>query len=213
MSAKCGKLHEIISKLKRYHFPFDEASIPRNGIYVLFEKNEKGHCGDRIVRIGSHMGENNLRSRLKEHFVVENKDRSIFRKNIGRALLNKNKDKYIEKWELDLTTRQNKERYEHIIDKKRQEMIEKEVSKIIRENFTFSVIDVETKKDRVFYEARIIAEVSKCVICGPSKRWIGYSSTLEKIRGSGLWQVQKLYKESFSLEELETFAKKVEVSV
>jgi hypothetical protein len=35
---------------------------------------------------------------LKEHFVNENKDRSIFRKNIGRALLNKDNDYFIEQW-------------------------------------------------------------------------------------------------------------------
>jgi len=30
--------------------------------------------------------------------VNENKDRSIFRKNIGRALLNKDNDPFIEQW-------------------------------------------------------------------------------------------------------------------
>ena len=53
---------------------------------------------DRIVRIGTHRGDNNLYNRLKEHFINENKDRSIFRKNIGRALLNKNQDSYLEIW-------------------------------------------------------------------------------------------------------------------
>jgi len=33
-------------------------------------------------------------SRLLQHFVMENKDRSIFRKNIGRALLARAGDPY-----------------------------------------------------------------------------------------------------------------------
>ena len=32
------------------------------------------------------------------------KDRSIFRKNIGRAILNKNNDSFLEIWNLDFTT-------------------------------------------------------------------------------------------------------------
>jgi len=48
---------------------------------------------------------------LYQHYHVnENKDRSIFRKNIGRALLDKNKDPYLKIWELDLTYRRNKEK-------------------------------------------------------------------------------------------------------
>jgi len=55
------------------------------------------HSTDRIVRIGTHTGNNKLWFRLKEH-LIENKDRSIFRKNIGRALLNKDNDCFIEHW-------------------------------------------------------------------------------------------------------------------
>ena len=41
--------------------------------------------------------------------MTENKDRSIFRKNIGRAILNKNQDPFLGQWELDLTTRKAKD--------------------------------------------------------------------------------------------------------
>jgi len=44
-----------------------------------------------------------LCSRLKQHFAKENKDRSVFRKNIGRCILNKANDDYLTKWEWDLT--------------------------------------------------------------------------------------------------------------
>lgn len=112
----CEKLHNIFNRLNRFHFPFNESKIPKNGIYILFEKGEKGHNGDRIVRVGTHTGVDQLSSRLKQHFLNENKDRSIFRKNIGRAILNKRKDSFLDKWELDLTTRENKEKFSDKID-------------------------------------------------------------------------------------------------
>src|SRR4051812_33329339 len=90
----CAGLHAWAGSLPRHEFPFSGSTIPGNGIYLLFEKGEEAHGGDRIVRAGTHTGVGQLLSRLHQHFVVENKDRSIFRKNIGRALLNKTKDPY-----------------------------------------------------------------------------------------------------------------------
>ena len=95
MSKTCNYLHKLFNSLSRFTFPFNDEKIPLNGIYVLFEKGQVGHNLDRIVRIGTHMGDNQLRSRLNQHFLLENKDRSIFRKNIGRAILNKIKDPYL----------------------------------------------------------------------------------------------------------------------
>ena len=88
------ELHKIFNSLERYSYPFEYKldSIPENGIYVKFENGEKNNSHDRIVRIGTDTGENNLKKRLIEHFITENKNRSIFRKNIGRALLNKDKN-------------------------------------------------------------------------------------------------------------------------
>ena len=74
----CEKLHNIFNGLERHKFPFERSLIPKNGIYILFEKGERAHSNcDRIVRIGTHAGQNNLPKRLTEHFLVENKDRSI----------------------------------------------------------------------------------------------------------------------------------------
>jgi aspartate oxidase len=95
MSGECQTIHQLSRHLKRHQFPFDNPEIPKNGIYFLFEKQENGHGQDRIVRVGTHTGDNQLYSRLKQHFLNENKDRSIFRKNIGRALLTKNKDLFL----------------------------------------------------------------------------------------------------------------------
>ena len=55
--------------MKKFTFPFDKQEIPENGIYILFEKGEFAHSTNRIVRIGTHTGDNQLRSRLFQHFL------------------------------------------------------------------------------------------------------------------------------------------------
>src|SRR6266851_6820386 len=94
----CAQLHEVVLSLPRYQFPVSEDQLPANGIYFIFEKGESGHHSDRIVRIGSHTGAGNLPARLREHITL-NKDRSIFRKHIGRAILKRDKDPYLSVWE------------------------------------------------------------------------------------------------------------------
>jgi hypothetical protein len=71
----CSELHQLMDRLPHYHFPFDQAELPQNGIYILFEKGEMAHGTNRIVRVGTHNGQNRLIQRLEEHFINENKDR------------------------------------------------------------------------------------------------------------------------------------------
>lgn len=94
MSEACCALHEIANRRARYRFPFDANAIPANGVYLLFENGQRAHGVDRIVRTGSHSGQDRLASRLGEHYLKENKDRSIFRKNLGRALLSRASDPF-----------------------------------------------------------------------------------------------------------------------
>lgn len=203
MSMECESLHRLVNELERHTFPFDESIIPMNGIYLLFEKGEKGYQKDRIVRVGAHTGDNQLRSRLKQHFLNENKDRSIFRKNIGRALLNQSNDPFLEFWELDLTTRKAKEKYSSLIDWKYQKSIETKVSKYIQGHFSFSVFELTSKEERLQIESRIISTVSWCEECSPSDQWLGNSSPKEKIVKSGLWLVNELYKKPFDTTGIE----------
>ncbi len=207
MSKECFKLHEIFSGLNKFNFPFDENKIPLNGIYVLFQKNELAHGVNRIVRIGTHTGKDQLRSRLKQHFINENKNRSIFRKNIGRALLNKNKDKFLEQWEIDLTTKEAKDKYSRLIDFNKLKEVEKEVTKYLQDNFSFVVFRVDDMKKRLELESKIISTVSLCKECSPSKNWLGLFSPKDKIRESGLWLVNELNKEPLNENEVEALKK------
>ncbi len=119
MSERCEWLHRQLESLPVVRYPFRLDQLPDNGIYAFYQSGEIwGHGGDspRIVRIGTHR-DGNFRSRIKDHYrlnaprlVLDRnkptpKDRSIFRKNLGRALLNERNDPYLGVWELDFTTR------------------------------------------------------------------------------------------------------------
>jgi len=194
MSKNCNTIHHWFNGMKKFTFPFDKQEIPENGIYILFEKEEFAHSTNRIVRIGTHTGQNQLRSRLFQHFLKENKNRSIFRKNIGRALLNKDKNPFLEKWELDLTTRNAKDQHSDSVDFDKQKEIEKRVTKYIQDNFSFVVFQINDKDKRLSYESKIISTVSLCEECKSSENWLGNFSPKEKIRKSGLWLVNELWK-------------------
>lgn len=189
----CTALHKQFSRLTRYYFPFDQDKIPPDGIYILFEKGETGHGQDRIVRIGTHTGAHRLPARLLEHFIVENKDRSIFRKHIGRAILTRDKDPFLKQWEWDLTPSANRRKYSSTLNLKRQSETEKRVSQYIRDNLSFVILPVKGKEIRLALEAGLIGEISSCTECGPSDFWLGKYAPDKRIQKSGLWQIQKVF--------------------
>lgn len=205
------ELHRIFNQKRRFSFPFDDFmnEIPKNGIYIIFEKGEKHGNFDRIVRVGTHTGINQLHSRLKQHFVKENKNRSVFRKNIGRCFLNKEKSPYLNLWELDTTSRINKSKYLHLLDPTLEREIEMEISKYIQTNFSFCVFQIDIKEDRLFWESKITSTLAKAKDINQSNEWLGNHSTKDKIKASGLWQVNELYKEVLSETELEELKGKV----
>jgi hypothetical protein len=203
MADLCNALHRWANQLPAFTFPFNNKDIPLNGIYLLFEHGETGHGARRIVRVGTHTGKDQLRSRLWQHFENENKDRSIFRKNIGRALLAKDNDPFLAQWELDLTTKDAKEKHSASIDFKKQETTEQHVSKRLQNSFSFVVVQVDDPAQRKLFESRIISTLSHCAACEPSSNWLGLHSPKQKIRESGLWLEQELYKEPLSAAEFD----------
>ena len=206
-SKECHKIHELFNSIPRYSFPFKDKEIPLNGIYILFEKGELSHGKERIVRIGTHTGENQLQSRLFQHFLNENKDRSIFRKNIGRAILNKDKDPFLSQWEIDLTTKDAREKHFKLIDLGKQKEIEKQVTKYIQNNFSFVFIPIKDKEKRLEFESKIISTISLCGECAASDNWLGLFSPKEKIKNGGLWQVNGLYKTPLSEKDFDELEK------
>ena len=212
----CKQLHEIFNGLKRYRYPFDEKDIPENGIYVQFENGEKAHSGDRIVRIGTHDGQGNLRQRLNEHF--EESGRSVFRRKVGSALINKEiregslywSKEDLEDWSTDWTERE--EKFEKRNRSDRLEESERIVSEYIRENISFICIKVEDKEKRKHFEKRLISTVSNCKECNQSKDWLGKYCNKDRVVKSGLWQEQGLWGENISDIEFEELKKLIELT-
>jgi hypothetical protein len=202
------ELHNLFNNLERFTYPFDDKSnlIPKNGIYIKFEKGELYNGLDRIIRIGTHTGENNLQNRLIEHFETENKNRSIFRKNIGRAILNREKNPYLEYWELDTTSKVDKEKNLKLINFEFESKLENEVSNYIKSNFSFCVFKVETEEKRLFWESKIISTIAQAKI-KPSENWLGNHSTKKLIQESGLWQIQGFKKPKLTDTELDELKK------
>lgn len=204
MTTLCAELHSLARRGTLHAFPFDRTLLPLNGIYVLFEAGEEAHGGDRIVRVGTHTGDRQLPSRLMQHFVNENKDRSIFRKHIGRALLKKANDPFLSEWEHDRASRAGRVRFGDEPDVPKRRAVEGEVTQYLQGSFSFVVFRVDDKSDRKRFESRIISTVSRCDECRrPSDGWLGLSSPKEKIRQSGLWLVNELYKEPLTQADLE----------
>lgn len=202
MSECCSRLHKLFNAKDRIRYPFGENQIPLDGIYILFEKGEYAHGGDRIVRVGTHSGIKQLPSRLRQHFICKKKDRSIFRKNIGRAILNKRKDSFLRQWEHDLTFKKARAELSSEIDFDYQQEVEREVSEYIQKNLSFIVFEIEDKNKRLDLESKIISTISLCKECKASADWLGNFSTKLKIQESGLWQVNELYKNPFTNKDI-----------
>jgi len=197
---------EILPLIK---YPFKLETLPENGIYFFYEDGEFwGHGGKklRIVRVGTHR-DGNFKSRIKEHFLLyrawmnfdRNKpkpsDRSIFRKNIGRALLNKDKDEYLRIWEIDFILRKNREKHSMERDIEKEKRIEETITKILRKKFSFRFIVLDSRIERMGskgLESSLIGTLASCKLCRPSPNWLGNYSPVQKIRKSGLWLVQHL---------------------
>ena len=135
------------------------------------------------------------------------KDRSIFRKNVGRALLSKENSNYLKNWNIDFTSRHNREKYGHLRDIEYEKRIERKITKILRSDFTFRFIMVEKETNRIGskgLESRLIGTVAHCPLCQPSSNWLGKFSPKTKIKGSGLWQVQHLGSPAITDKEKDT---------
>ena len=73
---------------------------------------------------------------------------------------------------------------------------EEEQKSAINAGFNFSLISFEELTDGN------ISTVSNCTNCKPSENWLGLSSPKQKIKDSGLWLVNELWKQSLSENEL-----------
>jgi hypothetical protein len=206
MSDLCKLLHEEIARLPLIKFPFNPEELPDCGIYFFYEKGEYwGHGGrqPRIVRIGS-CKDGNFQSRISDHYLFDQrrmdfdsqkpapKDRSIFRKNLGRALLAKQKSDYSGIWERDFTKRDERRRFGHLRNIRLEQNLERQITRKIRETMTFRFIAIKNQMGSKGLESRFIGTVAQCGECKASSLWLGQFSPKDQIRQSGMWLIQHL---------------------
>lgn len=187
-STQCDRLHQLFCAMPRYTWE-QISQIPfTNGIYIIFEKGEQYHGMERIVRVGTHTSSDRIKTRLLDHFLRENHDGSIFRKNVGKAILNAHRDPYLATWTMDTSKPENR----RFLDKEKNADTERRVSKYLRENFTFTVFQVINKDERLRMEEAIIATLNAEPTFIPGSKWPGLYSPETEIRESGLWLKQGL---------------------
>jgi hypothetical protein len=209
MDKTAESLHRLFLGLPRYNWETIDQIPFRNGIYIVFEKGESYHGHERIVRVGTHTSSGRLKRRLKDHFVKEDHNGSIFRKNIGKALLNRDSDPYLEIWTVDTSKSKNK----GIVDPVKERRIEQRVSEYLRRNFSFCVFNVETKEDRLRFEEAIISTLNGAGDFEASAEWLGNSSPEPIIRNCGMWLKQGLKASPLSDQEMKRLSELVGFSV
>ena len=212
MSQQCAWLHAALLELpllcwKRFESELEFSVLSKEGIYFFYELGEvQSHAvpEQRIVRIGTHRKTTTVESRMSDHLPEGNRliafdadkpkpsDRSIFRKNIGRVILYQDNDDYRSIWDKDFTLIKNRDEWGSFRNIEKEQELEHQITQIIRSRFSFRFIIVESAERRKELEKRLIGTVAECRGCGPSDGWLGNSSPIEKIRASGLWQVQHL---------------------
>lgn len=200
------KLHKFFNSCKIFDCSNIDEIEYENGIYIMFEEGELYGNLNRITRVGTHDEPNRLKKRLKNHFKSKNKDGSIFRKNIGRAMLNKSNDNYLDIWNKGTYDYENKK----YVNKEKQLKIEEEVSKYIKNNIRFTVIRVDDDKLRLRLEKAIIATINKDDLFYSSENWLGNYSPEKKIKESGLWLKIGLEDEIITEKELKYIYKSLE---
>ena len=204
MSDVCCELHQLLDRLPMVHYPTNRYSMPNSGIYFFYEKGElwgHGKSKLRIVRVGTHY-KTNFASKMNDHYVEKikifknkaaPKDRSIFRKNLGRAIIiNENID-YLNTWNVSFASKINQNIHSSIRNVSLEKRIEEQIGDMLKRNFSFRFIihdDKKLERDYMGLESKLIGTLAQCKECTPSKHWLGNHSPIKSIRESGLWQSQ-----------------------
>ena len=195
----CKAVHQFFNMMPRMDYQMISKISFNTGIYIMFEKDQKYGELDRIVRVGTHTSDGRLKARLVDHFIRKNKDGSILRKNLGKALLNKNNDPYLDTWSMDTSNPGNRE----LINEVKQAEIENSVTDYLCNNISFVCFPVINKEDRLRIEEALTSLLNRSDDFYPDNNWLGKFSPVTRICQSGLWLTQGLDAEPLMAEELQ----------
>lgn len=194
------EVYKLFLNLPKHNHYTAKRDLPANGIYVFYEKGEtcllNGRETDRIVRIGTHKSDGRFPSRIRQHYgpvksFGGNKNSSVFRKHVGSALMIRNNPEDIRL--KDWITQDGPTFGE----------IEEQVSRKLRNNFTFVCFSVDTKDERLDIESGLIALLAQSPLGQPSENWLGKYATRPEIGRSGLWNTQHIGSTPLSIMQLQ----------
>jgi len=199
-------IHQYFNKQSRFTFPYDgkelEDITDSNGLYVLFEKGEYFNGLDRIVRVGSHKGDNRLVKRLGDHFLSTNQRKSIFRKHIGRCFLNIVNDDYLDSWNKPFNKKVDKERYKDVVNLDYEKDYESRITGYISNSLSFTVIpEIYTKIMRDKIEEGLIAILAQSNERISSTTWLGNNHPDPIIVNAKIWNIQHVEGTQLTLQE------------
>lgn len=132
---------------------------------------------------------------FEKHFLGE-KDHSVFRKQIGRAILCDDCER-LANWNIKRKINGYKPDYE----------TEEKVSQYLAEKCYCIVVAIDDTKKVEELEKKMTATVAQCNECCPSENWLGKKSPQDKIKKYGMWQIQHLVGEELSDDDLSEIEK------
>jgi len=205
---KCEYIAKLLETLPILHSPSDVPFL--NGLYFFYEKGEVSNHAPkgRIVRIGNHpRSQDGLKKRLQMHYSG-NKNSSVFRKFLGGAIMRKQNPN-----NPCLLPRQGEGHWEkqNLHTCKKCKPIEKEVKALLRNNFWFRCLEIKDRSLRNSLEKQLVATISLCPLCKPSRSWLGNFAYSENIRESGLWNSDFVFEKGYLINDhdLKTLSKLV----
>jgi hypothetical protein len=187
IESACREVHELLARIPIRTRP-NEVGF-QDGLYFFFEDDETSRHGPtgRVVRVGNHpRSEGGLVRRLRQHYSG-NKNGSVFRKLLGSALLrSRDPDTPC------LAPAPGKGHWE--LQGARPcalcRVLEAEVSSSLRAGFRFRCIEIRDRNERNLFEVMLVATLAQCQVCKPSGGWLGRHAYVDRVRESGLWNVQ-----------------------
>ena len=90
-----------------------------------------------------------------------------------------------------------------LLDLEFEKQLEKRISDYIQNNLSFCVFQIDSKDERLKWESKIVSTIAKSTDIKPSGSWLGNRSPKNKIRETGLWQVNELYNDCLTEQEFE----------
>ncbi len=202
----CEVVHKELSRLKlKKEKP--SHNVSQNGIYFWQEEGEfiKGD-GYRITRIGINEKPNRLHGRIKEHYS-NNREGSTFRKHLGAAIMGRDQE-----LECEINEWYKARKSFRFYDKK---FIAYEAQVTNQAKLGgYRVLKVDDQNERRQLEEKLIALLSHCKHCKPSKNWLGNHAYRQNIRDSGLWNIKYVYSmDKFALSDLFQLTRLIEITL